>query len=179
MSKKMIKEMQEVSKLMVQNFYLKFTLQGAASPVVYEVLKKEQERVQTCFSNMNRIDRHQLIEFDDVAGRAVHVNPKHVLMFQALWDAGLPKEPPESEAEAPDVILWVNGFSEPLQYHESDLQELASLAQALELADFEDAPFVSFTDQDGELVCIQADKIMMMESIDYSSALEEELNSDN
>jgi hypothetical protein len=158
--------------LNLENHYLKFTLEGRAEPIVYRVSKETSERVAKCFDAMDDFALTGAVEFDILSGRMVNVCPRYVVMCHALWDHG-PLAPEEEEDN--DLILYVLGVAEPETSWDADLEELVEISSVLQHAAQDMSPFVSYTDQDGEVLYVRSDKIMLMESTDYSPFLEEEI----
>jgi hypothetical protein len=168
MSDELLKEIAETASLNPQNYYLKFVLEGFKESVVYVVTKEESDRVEKCFFNHREADSGMGLEFEDLAGRYVNLRPDHVILFHALWDVGLrqSQEPPER-----DLVLYISGFDKPQEYDDVDPEELFELASTVQGGGI--GKFVGFTDEDGERVYVRGDKIILMESVQYSAPIEE------
>ena len=63
-----------------------------------------------------------------------------------------------------------------MTFWDSDLEELAGTASTMQTGAFDLTPFAVITDEDGEALFVKSDKIMLMDSVDYSPILEEEMD---
>lgn len=155
------------------NYYLKFVLKDKADSLVYHVTKEEQERVSHSIINNNT---HRIfgsiIEFETLSGTIVNVNLKYVALCQSLWNAGRL----EPEEESPyELVLIIDGISEPLNYDDAHVEELDLIASILQGVEPDEDAFVGFTNDDGERDFVNINNIMLMESVEYRTIYEEEM----
>lgn len=153
--------------------YLTFEFTGIDDKFVYVVTEEVKNSVQQELLNRSWEISGLIIEFEDTSGRKIAVNAGYICRCQALFDAGVfpAKDADESE---PDMTIVIEGMSKPLHYNDIDPDDAALVASVMAGADSSVCSFVSFTDEDGEANLIPADKVMLLESIHYESAFEED-----
>jgi hypothetical protein len=161
--------------LNLKHYYLKFFLRGVREPLIYEVTKEEWEGVSHWFRHRDPLVLGSLLTFETATGRVVNVIPKYVALCQELWDVGIPIQKGKDPEESPyDLIMYVDGISEPLLNMEIDPDDVNMMTSILEAGGDEADEFVTFIDQDGERNWLMAGSIMLMDSIEYREEIEEE-----
>lgn len=175
MSDNLLNEIAETARLNLKHYYLKFFLNRVREPLIYEVTKDEWEGVSHWFHHRNPLVLGSLLTFTTTSERVVNVNPKYIALCQELWDVGmaLAKEDQSEEEDVYDLIMYVDGISEPLCNVEADPADIDMIAAIMEAGEDEASEFVTFIDQDGERNWLIVGNIMLMESIEYREELED------
>ncbi|MGH9969132.1 MAG: hypothetical protein ACREBG_15200 [Pyrinomonadaceae bacterium] len=160
------------------NFYLKFMMKGVERPFVYTVNKSEWDRVSDLFREDRDVAAPTFVSFlEGEQGRVVHINPNHVLLHQALFDAGWTVPEKAEEGDYPNldrVTFYIDGLALPLHYDHMDESDIGDLNFSFHVYSPDEAAFISFTDVDGEQNSIRAEKVMLVESPDYEADPEED-----
>ena len=159
---------------MEMRYYLAFEFKGLGEKFVYVVTKETQDDVTDELLNRGWNITGPVVEFEEVSGRKISVNSKYVTRCQALFDAGA-YGAAGSEDGKPDMIIAIDGMKEPLEYHDIDPEDAGLVASVMAFPGSGETEFVAFTDQDGEMNLIPADKVMFLESIHYEDEVVEEV----
>lgn len=155
------------------NYYLKFQFGGLKEPFVYIVGKEDWDRVSALFED-GELPLPYFVGFDDVDGKtAIHVRPKFVLLFQALFDAGTLERKQARDGDLHRVTFYVKGIIEPVDYDYVDQDQVGELNVLLTHFHDELSEFISFMDKDGEQNSIRAESIMLIESPNYYPPLDQ------
>jgi hypothetical protein len=154
--------------------YLTFEFRGINERFVYTVTEDVKNSVQQELLYRNWEIAGPVIEFEETSGRKIALNAKYVRRCQALFDAGIFPSEDEDKSEA-DMMIVMEGVSEPLYYNDIDPDDAALVASVLAGPDSGVCNFVSFTDEDGEANLIPTDKVMLLESIHNENEFEEEV----
>ncbi len=174
MSNNLLNEIAETARLNLKHYYLKFLLKGVGEPLIYEVTKEEWEGVSRWLFHHDPLVLGSLLTFTSLNGRVVNINPKYIALCQELWDVGIPvPEEYDEEESLYDLIMYVDGISEPLCNMEADPSDIGMIAAIMEAGEDEVGEFVTFVDQDGERNWLIVGNIMLMESIEYRERLKD------
>ena len=159
-------------KQMEVRHYLTFEFAGIGDKFVYTVSEGVKKAVQHELLHRNWEIAGSVIEFEESGGRKIAVNAEYVRRCQALFDAGV--YPPESEEEIkPDMMIVLEGMTEPLYYNDIDPDDAALVASVMAGVDSDTCNFVSFIDEDGEDNMIPVDRVMLLDSIHYEDEFDE------
>ena len=70
-----------------KDYFLKFSLRGLAEPLTYQVDVESIKRLHQLFlSDPIEDSTPSFVEFEDVRGRMINVNMRHVTHALAFWD---------------------------------------------------------------------------------------------
>jgi hypothetical protein len=154
--------------------YLAFEFTGINDKFVYAVTEDVKNSVQQELLHRNWDIDGLVIEFEESSGRKIVINAGYICRCQALFDAGMFPAKDEDESER-DMKIIIEGMSKPLYYNDIDPDDAALVASVMAEADLSVCNFVSFTDEDGEANLIPADRVMLLESINYENEFEEDV----
>lgn len=133
----------------------------------YLVSSMDAERLQTCISNSGK----GFMSFDSNDAEVV-VGLDHMLSAHFLWD-GPGIRDPLSEEQAPVIRVWFH-HPEPVAYEveyeeesapDQEMGQIRDFLFGLDLGlDFEEEPFASFDDIDGERVYLRLADVEILEA---------------
>ena len=163
---------------------LLFVLKGIKNPFVYRTSREDWDRVSDHFEQYSEPSHSTFVSFIELeGGQVVRVNPKFVLLHQALFDTGIYQDVPKTVPESPEgenvdeefdrVTFYVDGLVKPFHSDYMEEDDIKDLNFKLEWCVPPEYEFVSFTDCDGEMVSIRAEQIMLTVTPNYELELEE------
>lgn len=154
--------------------YLTFEFKEVDQKFVYTVTEDVKNSVHEELLGRDWETNSPVIEFKECSGRKISVNARYVRRCQALFDTGL--FPAKDQAKTdPGMMIIIDGMTEPLYYNDIESDEALHVASVMVGVDSDSCEFVSFTDEDGEVNLIRADKVMLLERSHYKNEFEEDL----
>jgi hypothetical protein len=144
-------------------YFLVFYLEGRDEPLIYEVDGDTSERVRRSLEGTP----DSFCCFSTTENRELAICFQHIELVQFLWQ-------PRAEMETEDhvdsnegdyeVIIHFHNRSEPFKCNAAHPIEIYDLFDSLQLGTYIDDPFLSFTDEDGELVVLDGRKLLYVET---------------
>ncbi len=142
---------------------LRIGLTGVPNSVVYEVSRKENERICRAIQQPKPADELRFLEIETKDGWWVLVSYDAVNFINFLWESTLPGMDTEDKGyESHRVRLFFRGQPKPLETASDDTDGIYGTAIALTGVERDDA-MLAFTDEDGELMVINAANLMLAE----------------
>jgi hypothetical protein len=156
-------------------YHIKFFFKGFPRPVIYGVSKETSEDVSSAIRDYPNQTDGPFLGFSTTANRVVIINFDLLVLCQVLVDYGT-DEPPTDVDKTDEIALslLIDGMPEPLEYVDTDGNEIALIATVLEGMGPGEERFISFTDDVGEGSLINTNRIIAMESTPYPVDSEED-----
>jgi hypothetical protein len=156
-----------MKKADIYTYYLRVFLSGISEPLVFKVDRETLERVERNFDD-------QLVSFcafSTLDGREIVVNLSCIDLINFLWEprARDPSEAPASrvvdeEDEDETIRLHFKGRTKPCETAVEEAWRAWDLFRGLEMVEVDNAPFLSFLDEDGENACFNSRNIVFVEA---------------
>ncbi|HOV88025.1 MAG TPA: hypothetical protein PLM79_16840 [Syntrophobacteraceae bacterium] len=144
-------------------YFVKFHFEGREEPVIYEVGKATTEQISNNLEGTPEL----FCWFPTVRGREVAVNLRAIDLVHFLWEpvAGTStKEEGESIEDDLDIVIYFRNRKEPFISGAAYPVEVSFIFDSLQLGGFHEDPFLWFSDEDDELVVIDARKLLCIEA---------------
>lgn len=149
------------------NHYLKILINNLDDFFIYKTSKDVCDDLDALLNNISDegIGEHDYFCFDTADGGNVALSVSGIQMVNFLFDIGhTEKDDPEAE-EAMDEMgkIYLRGKKDPFITGFGEPIEALSLFATLGLGEFDDEPFFSFVDVDGEQVTLRLQEIVLLE----------------
>lgn len=142
------------------SYFLRFFLTGVKEPLVFNVDKETYERVGRNLEGNPR----SFCWFSTIDRRDIAIALDSIDLVNLLWEpVGRPTPSLVEDAEN-KVRIHFRGRSEPYEASVEEAWEVFDFFWYLEMGSYDGEPFLSFTDEDGERVVVDARKVFLVEA---------------
>jgi len=151
---------------MTKRFYLRFILNDRNEDAVFEVRKKESDRLQSILGNLHNpiSNEDNFFWFDTIDGRSVILNFRYLQVVRYLWNAS--KSIPDVLHYEGPIKVFLRGRENPLELITEDYDILYDFFTNLQHgSDVVPSPY--FIDIDGEIIQFNPSEIIFVESPSY------------
>ena len=149
------------------NHYLKILIKNLDDFLIYKTSKDVCDDLDAVLNNIpdEEINKNDYFCFDTADGGNVALSMNDIQMVNFLFDFGHTEEDDPEAEDAMDEMgkIYFRGKREPFTTDFGEPIEALSLFATLGLGEFDDEPFFSFLDVDGEQVTLRLEEIVVLE----------------
>ncbi len=149
------------------NYRLLFLIRGIVDGFSFQIERQVGERLQHVVSEEEQDDDiRAFFRFESKDGQQIAVSIEDIETINYLFESGVPLTPESSimaeEADdLYDVMLYFRNRVEPIQCVVEGREELDNVFVELETEPFMLTKFLSFTDEDGEMVMFNTQHLVL------------------
>jgi hypothetical protein len=149
------------------NYYLRVLMKGFADLFIYKVPKVVSDELDFTLDSIpdRGTFKNDYFCFETIDSGHVALSISDIQLVNFLFDIGYTEKEDEEEDEIMDEVgkIYFRGKKEPFVTGFGEPLEALTLFATLEVGDFDNEPFFSFVDIDGEQVTLRIEEIVVLE----------------